>query len=61
MSNFKIDFMYPGSWLTTRKYPKTLAPWTKMMAQTQGADRIDFHGTYDGRFFDVEEPKTTSK
>lgn len=26
------------------------------MAHTQGADKIESHGTYDGRFFDVDDP-----
>lgn len=56
MSYFKMLFIYPGSWLTTRKYPKTLAPWTRIIAHTQGAVIIDFHGTYDGRFLEVDEP-----
>ena len=27
------------------------------MAHTHGADRIESHGTYDGRFFEVDDPK----
>lgn len=28
-----------------------------MIAQTQGAVMIDIHGTYDGRFLDVDDPE----